>query len=1188
LRAVQDPAAPATRSVQSPQVPAPEPQLQRLERLVPQEFARRLLNSRTGQVERERRIVTILFCDVKGSTALGAERDPEEVMEIMNGALDLLIEPVYRYEGTLARLMGDAILAFFGAPLAHEDDPERACLAALAMQARVAQYAQELKRTRGVEQFAVRVGINTGLVVVGEVGSDLRVEYTAMGDAINVASRLENAAAPGTILISETTGRMVQHAIALEALGGLALKGKSEPVNVYRVLGRKTTPGSARGIAGLAAPLVGRAHELNVLQEHLDSLLRGQGGMVTLVGEAGLGKSRLIAEARKQYAGPGESGIQTLQWLEGRCLSYETQTPNAPFIDLLNRWFELGPGGTDLEKYDRLCAQIQRVLPGRADEVAPFIATLLGIELIGEPLERVRYMMPPMLRGQVSMNLMALVGAYAASKPTVLVLDDVHWSDASSLELIGALSSLVSRVPLLLVLLQRPNKTDPAWQLHESLAVQLGPTHYTTIELQPLDEHAARELVASLLEIEDLPPAVRQLILDRAEGNPFYVEEVIRSLLDQKLVVSREDPAGGRPHWYATREIARIAIPDTLAGVITARLDRLDEEAKHTAQTASVIGRTFSFDVLADVFDTPQALEPSLDTLQSRELVRRGAEKLARDYLFKHALTQETAYNTLLKSKRTALHKRVGETLERLEPQNVDDIARHFTQANETERALPYLIAAGERAVRGFALKEAIDYFTHAVQVAGPGHNLNLMRRTYEGLGNALAFAGQLERALDVYREMFEAGEAHADVPTQVSALNKTANVTGMRQGQFPQAEQWLKQSEALAVQAQDRVGLAEAYTLRCQICQAQADFDGTIRFMQESVNIGRELNVKTQIAFGLSHIASAQMTMGDFAASYRSGQEALAVSLEIGDREHEAEVYINSFATYHLMRGEIDRALEYLERGLEISTKINTVFNLIIGNYLRGWIAMERGEYDVARASFEGSHRASAPLEQFVPMMFVIALAGEGSVYSAISPALADKAREFHDKALELLSQPAGIPGGGSAFPEIGFAALARGDLALAQDLFAKGANVPSILRNVMRPRSYVGTAMTLVAQGQADLAEPYIQQAREFLEARATRNFEPMVALAAGRVALARGDLDQALRESNRAEYYASEMNFRPYLWQARALAARVLTAQGQPDQAAARREQAHTVVDEIAARLSDESWRKLFLENALAQIE
>ncbi|RIK15993.1 MAG: guanylate cyclase, partial [Chloroflexi bacterium] len=260
--------------------------------LVPKEFAARLLQSRTGRVEGERRIVTILFCDVKGSTALGDERDPEEILEIMNGAFDFLIEPVYRYEGTLARLMGDAILAFFGAPIAHEDDPERACLAALAMQEKIAEYAKQIKRTHGIENFAVRVGINTGLVVVGEVGSDLRVEYTAMGDAINLASRMEQSAEPGTIVIAENTARLARHAIELESLGALQVKGKAEPVNAYRVVGVKAERESTRGIVGLTSPLVGREKEIREITERLDALRAGRGQLVAVIGEAGLGKSR--------------------------------------------------------------------------------------------------------------------------------------------------------------------------------------------------------------------------------------------------------------------------------------------------------------------------------------------------------------------------------------------------------------------------------------------------------------------------------------------------------------------------------------------------------------------------------------------------------------------------------------------------------------------------------------------------------------------------------------------------------------------------------------------------------------------------------------------------------------------------------------------------------------------------------
>ncbi|HZQ08510.1 MAG TPA: adenylate/guanylate cyclase domain-containing protein [Anaerolineae bacterium] len=1190
---------PAAPTPTAPPPPAPPPQseadatLARLQKLVPQEFAERLLKSRTGKIEGERRTVTILFCDVKGSTALGEERDPEEILEIMNGAFDYLIEPVYRYEGTLARLMGDAILAFFGAPIAHEDDPERACLAALAMQERIKQYAVELKKTRGIENFAVRVGINTGLVVVGEVGSDLRVEYTAMGDAINLASRLENAAEPGNIVISENTARLVQHAIALDPIGALTLKGKSEPVQAFCVIGRKATPTSARGIVGLTSPLVGRELELGILQHAVEELHHGHGGIVSIIGEAGLGKSRLIAELRnslianRQSSNNGDTSSaigylpSAIRWLEGRSLSYETNTPNAPFIDLLSRLFDFKPGDTDLDKYDKIYNRTQEIMVGRADETAPFIATLMGIELIGEPLERVRYMMPPMLRGQIVMNLIGLVGALAAEQPTVMVFEDLHWTDASSLELLSAILPLVSSVPLLILILLRPNKTDPAWQFQETIAAQYS-KNYTAIELQPLDDTHARELVGNLLEIEDLPETVRQLILTKADGNPFFVEEVIRSLLDQKLVVRDGQ------HWRATREISKIAIPDTLAGVITARLDRLDEESKRTAQTAAVVGREFQFDVLANIFDMPQVLEPSLDTLQARELVRRKMGVPSEAYLFKHALTQETAYSTLLKSKRAGLHKRVGETLEQLAPESVNDIARHFTEAGETMRALPYLIASGERAIHAFSINEAIAYYTQAVDIAKKGDNTQLARRAFEGLGNAFAFANQLDAAFKLYEDMADWGKAHNDVPIQVSALNKIAALVGMRQGQFADAEARLKEAEQLAESVKDKQGLAEGYTIRCQICMSQADFNGTIRYMEQSVDIGRELNVKTQMAFGLTHIASAYMTMGDFDSSFRTGQEAMAISLEIGDREHEAEVSIDSFSNYHFAHGDVDKAIEYLDRGVDIALKINSIFNVIFGSYFRGLIAMERGEYDLARKQFEQSRDHGAPLAEMMTMMAVMGLAPLGGIDSAISEKLADAGQESRDKALTMLNMPTGTPAGGTSYPDLGFDALRRGDVAQAKELFSKGLDVPSIFRVMYRPRSLLGMAQVLAAQGNYEEAEKYAGEARELIETRPMKNFLPLLALTEAQIAAGRGDYERALQEYQRAEFYAVEMNFRPSIWQARAGAAKMLDALGHPDQANEKRAQAYAMIDEIARMFSNENERTLFIESARQKVD
>ena len=608
----------------------------------------------------------------------------------------------------------------------------------------------------------------------------------------------------------------------------------------------RTEPGSLRGIEGLDAPLTGREAEMGRLREIIGELRQGRGQIVSLMGEASLGKSRLVAELRHALASEGmvrladaTSGQDTspeaeaqIGWYEGRCVSYERSTPYGPFLNLFNRYFGFLAEQTDPERYDVITAHISDLLPDRVEESAPFVAFMMGIKLSGEAEERVRYLQPPQVRDRIFHATGDFLAQLAQSRPLVLVFEDLHWVDPTSLELLEHLMGLTDRVPVVIIGIFRPGQQEPSWGFHETATRDHG-HRYSFIGLEPLNAESSRELVAELLHIEDLPEKVRQLILSKAEGNPFFVEEVIRSLLDARLVV-RENS-----HWRATQEIENIALPDSLAGVITARLDRLAEEPKRVAQTASVIGREFQFGTLADVHGGIGTLAGALTDLQRRELIRERTREPEQVYLFKHALTQETAYATLLFSRRRELHRRVAKCLEQIDPDRVGEISTHFLEAREEVRALPYLIQAADRAARAYSTVEAIGHDTRALEILDTVKDQRLARRAYEGLGSALTFAGgaltfanAIPRAVENYHNMYHEAQEYGDLPMQVSALNKLGFVTALIQGQFSEAEVHLADSERLAQQCEDLTGLAELHMTYCYLRVPFGQFDDALEHL--------------------------------------------------------------------------------------------------------------------------------------------------------------------------------------------------------------------------------------------------------------------------------------------------------------------------------------------------------------------
>lgn len=1163
------PAAPATAGLQEPG--------DLLQRYIPKELLSKLEAARRSRMmEGERRVVTILFCDVKGSTLAASGLDPEEWAEIINGAFEHMIRPVYRYEGTVARLQGDGLLAFFGAPIAHEDDPQRAVLAGLDIVDATRVYGEGIRERWGIE-FNVRVGINTGLVVVGAVGSDLRMEYTAMGDAINLAARMEQSAQPGTLQIAEPTHKLVAPLFDFEAVGALEFKGREAPLAAFRVLGRKAEPGSLRGIAGLNAPLIGRKTQMDALWSAVTELQNGFGQVVSVVGEAGLGKSRLVSEFRKVVlANPPF----TPYWMEGRSLSYEMAAPFAPFTNLFTRFFELHPTDNEHQHFEQIKSRLESLFPGRGDEIAPFLATLIGIQLHEDAAERVKYLEPPQLRNLIFAHASALVETLAAAQPVIMYLDDLHWADPTSLELLQSLLPLTDRTSLMIIAAFRPHRQEPAWGFHEK--AQRDYSHrYRIVSLDPLEKGESRELVANLLHVEDLPEKIRQKILDKSEGNPFFVEEIIRSMLDSQLVVYVDG------HWKAAQQIENIELPGTLVGVITARLDRLDDSARLILQAAAVLGREFSSGVLADVVETPEQIEPVLIELQRRDLVREQSRIPQRSFSFKHVLTQEAAYNSILLSNRRELHRRAAESLVARSPEAVADIARHLLEARQASRALPYLVQAGKRAGKAYATEEAIGYYRQAIELKSATADRGLIRRAYEGLGRALQLANRIPEALETLQEMLALAEASGDIPMQISALNKLAAISALVLGQFPEAEQFLARAESLTRKHSEKAGFPETALIRCQMCTVQADFTRVIEYMDEVIEIGEELDNQEHITMGLEHVSSSLVYLAQFDKAFEKAQEGLRVARQIGDREHEAWILSFTLPMCYLRDGDFGAARSALNEGLEISTKIGLLATQTLAAYLLAELARWQGDYEKALSYGQRSLEAALPLEPYMPFMVVPALGSLGMVYLDISERFRDKISEFHLHALRLLESPAGKATGGTAWADLGFCAVTLGDLKVAAEAIQKGLNYPNMFMRLERPRHLAGAALLARARGDLDEAIDQAEAARAYAEERGMRHLYPLTALVKGQVLVSRGETDVGLVALEQAEAEAGRLGMRPVIWMARAAMAQALAAGGRSEQAQAKRVAAKAMVQEIAGLFEDRDLRQAFLSNALAKI-
>ena len=610
------------------------------------------------------------------------------------------------------------------------------------------------REEKGLE-LAVRIGIHTGLVVVGEMGGGAKREPIAVGETPHLAARLQGLAKPNTVVISADTHRLVQEQFDCQPLGARNLKGISHPVQVYQVLFTKPKPVQVHGLAarGLHSPLVGRDAESTEIGNCIERLLGGQGGIISITGEAGIGKSRLLAEVREN------APLDRLLWLEGRALSFGQTISYWPFREILKSYAGITEEDSERSAWAKLESEVIALFPNQVTETLPYLASLMGLPALGELEEQVRYLDGEAMGRQIYFTSRRFFERLAQERPVVLVFEDLHWADRSSAELLEHLMPLVERVPLLIVGVGRPYRETPLMRLRE-VAVHHHAGHHTEIDLAPLSSIESVQLVHNLLETGDLSPRWRETILSKAEGNPFFVEEVLRSLIDVGVVV--RDPATRR--WHATAQVEEIAIPDTIHGIIVARVDRLEEDVKQVLRMASVIGRSFLYRILRAVAEADRELDRHLDELQAVELIREKQRLPELEYIFKHALAQEAVYESVLLQRRRELHARVGACIEVLFPDRLEGfyglLAYHYARAEDWEKAQEYLFKAGDRAGQIAADAEALAHYEQALTAYGrafgdrwePVQRASLERK----MGEALFRRGEYVQALEYLQRALE------------------------------------------------------------------------------------------------------------------------------------------------------------------------------------------------------------------------------------------------------------------------------------------------------------------------------------------------------------------------------------------------------------------------------------------------
>lgn len=916
----------------------------------------------------QRRRITVLFTDLSGYSEASSQLEDEDVYELIQQYVRLLVKEVHKYEGTISKLTGDGLMALFGAPVAHENDAERALRAALDMQKNIYQWSKQVKDHLGV-LLNMRIGVHTGLVIVGEIGSQVPMDYTAIGDTVNLAHRLEEAAPPGAILTSAEVFQETRGVFDFEAMPDIRLRGSPRSLALYRVVGLRERPKKRRNPTGIHAPLIGRDAELGQLRGWVNRLaVEKRGGFILISGEAGIGKSRLAAELMAELDG------ERVTCLEGHTLTYRRTVSYWLFQDLLRDALNVTPETPESETRQKLQAACDRLLGEGAAERLPYLETLLSLPISSpEAAGRLAHMEAGSLRAGLLSSVQEFLLQVARRRPLLLVLEDLHWADEASLDLLHTLLEGIAQAPVLILAVCRPIQNGRLGSLVEWASTALD-QRFRRIELQPLPLAKSRDLLAYLTAGIKIPTGLAQQILDRSGGIPLYLEEMLHTILDER----GSSHAGAAQDSASGVDLGALAVPASLQGLILARFDQLSAEQRRLLQVASTIGQHFTLELLRRLLgsEDPTSLRQALDELVGREFLLPTSKSPHGEYGFRHVLMSEVIYSTMLKRERSHLHGQIGDALEALHADRLNEhielLTRHYSWSAKLDKAFHYLILAGQKAASRFINEQARKYFREALALMPiVEHTPQQALQVYAGLGDLALLAQDYPTAAGYFRSALEVLPPEAPDAEETSRVLQgkldTATLSGGESGRQPGGPQPAAQdgmkaglvpegdreSEPGAAPPASNAARLQALSGMAARCEQAGDLDAAITLWTEALALVDSAAHPCQSAHIFARLGRLYLARGAPAKGGALLRKSLAGYVESADSQAAAEIH-NLLGEWAWQRGDWPAGMAHLNASLQLTQPEEASDVRLDSLMLLGACRLEQGDLAGAEQAFE------------------------------------------------------------------------------------------------------------------------------------------------------------------------------------------------------------------------------------------